>query len=252
MDKDYKRVLSKATQLVKTKLENKVDKNGEPLFCHCKRVSNLGENYEEQIVGILHDILEDSDTEVKDLVEIGFTKKVIDAVICLTRKKNEEYFNYIKRVSFNKLARNVKMNDLKDNMDITRFKCLKQENLSLLNRYLKAFNILKAISNIEKDKEILKSLSYPNGYKYIVNIREEELETFENFLFERGFTNCIGEKEFVDFFKRLNETEKKFTKTLPIGLFKPNKWCKSHFFQRVDMIKEGNFMDFKQFKSHFQ
>ena len=33
----------------------------------------------------------------------------------------------------------VKINDLKDNLDVTRFKSLDESNLSLLNRYLKAY-----------------------------------------------------------------------------------------------------------------
>ena len=37
----------------------------------------------------------------------------------------------------------VKLNDLKDNLDVTRFDKLTEKHLSLLNRYIKAYNILK-------------------------------------------------------------------------------------------------------------
>ena len=70
------------------------------------------------IVGLLHDVVEDSSITLEALREAGFSYEVINAVDALTRRKKqgETYRETSMRVAANPLARVVKMADLKDNM----------------------------------------------------------------------------------------------------------------------------------------
>ena len=95
---------------------------------HYLRVSGigLGQRYgishEEIIVGILHDVVEDSDWTIEDLREIGFDNKICNAVRSVTKDKDikEKYLDASKRASIDPIGRRVKMRDNYDNMDLTR------------------------------------------------------------------------------------------------------------------------------------
>lgn len=136
------------------KFEGKVDKNGESYFYgHLKRVAHyaydsdyLPYDIREKLydIGLLHDIFEDTDTTEDELREVeGVTDEVIEIVKILTRRKDETYMQYIERVSINEIATTVKLCDLRDNMDIRRYRELDDSAFSLLKRYHKAYWFLK-------------------------------------------------------------------------------------------------------------
>ena len=54
----------------------------------------------------------------------------------------ENYEHFIARIKGNLLAVRVKLNDLKDNMDITRLSSITEEDMKRLNKYLKAYHSL--------------------------------------------------------------------------------------------------------------
>ena len=74
----------------------------------------------KKIIGILHDVVEDSDWNLKDLEEVGFSKRIVDAVDALTHRKNEKYFDSIERCSLNMDALDVKLKDNRHNLDGSR------------------------------------------------------------------------------------------------------------------------------------
>jgi (p)ppGpp synthase/HD superfamily hydrolase len=67
-------------------------------------------------VAMLHDILEDTDCTVEELKRLGFSDEVVDAVVAMTKKDDEDYEVYIERVKQNKLARVVKIFDMYHNL----------------------------------------------------------------------------------------------------------------------------------------
>ena len=78
-----------------------------------------GKTKDETIVGLLHDVVEDSDWTLADLYLQRFSKEVLDAIGLLTHNKEyEPYEEYIDRIikSGNHLAIAVKMNDLRHNI----------------------------------------------------------------------------------------------------------------------------------------
>lgn len=119
-----------------------LDRNGQPYIGHCFRVMSAGQTLEEKIVGVLHDILEDTKMSIIDLSAEGFSEHVIDAVHTLTKLENEDYDHYIGRVERNDLAIRVKLNDLTDNMDLRRLKFLTDDDVARMRKYLAAYNQL--------------------------------------------------------------------------------------------------------------
>ncbi|GAB1416912.1 hypothetical protein MASR2M117_23180 [Paludibacter sp.] len=88
---------------------------------------------------MLHDVVEDSDLTFEDLQNAGFSDEVISVLRYLTKTtENEDYDNFINRVMQNPIAVKVKINDLLDNMDVSRLKELNEGDMMRLNKYLKA------------------------------------------------------------------------------------------------------------------
>ncbi len=102
-----------------------------------------GKNETERICGILHDLVEDTNWTFKELENDGFSLEIIEVLNLVTKEsEDEEYSHFMQRVIKNKTAISVKLNDLRDNMDITRLEELTNNDLERLNKYLKAYRLL--------------------------------------------------------------------------------------------------------------
>lgn len=66
----------------------------------------------DQMAAVLHDVVEDTDREIRDLVDRGFPKDVVTAIDCLTHRSNESYDDDIERLSVHDVAQRVKIIDL--------------------------------------------------------------------------------------------------------------------------------------------
>jgi (p)ppGpp synthase/HD superfamily hydrolase len=89
---------------------------GEPYICHPIRVMEAVQEGDEQIVALLHDVLEDTSVEVAELYERGFGEHIVRAVVLLTHDETVSYADYIERLAADPLARRVKLADLADNL----------------------------------------------------------------------------------------------------------------------------------------
>ena len=137
------KILSKAITLALKAHEGQVDKSGMPYAGHIMRVMAAGRTIDEKIVGVLHDVVEDTDWTFDALLAEGFPVHIIDALLCVTKlSDNEPYDEFIERVKSNPLAIAVKINDLADNMDIRRYKELSEWDVKRLRKYLKAYKEL--------------------------------------------------------------------------------------------------------------
>jgi (p)ppGpp synthase/HD superfamily hydrolase len=70
----------------------------------------------DQMAAVLHDVVEDTECEIRDLADRGFPDAVVTAIEYLTRRPNEVYADYIERLSANDVARRVKIIDLRHNL----------------------------------------------------------------------------------------------------------------------------------------
>src|SRR5690554_5201816 len=116
--------------------------NGRPYIEHPFRVMNAGHTLQEKIVGVLHDVVEDTDWTLDKLKASGFSSEIIDSVDAITRRGNESYDDYIVRVQTYPISVRVKLNDLTDNMDIRRWKEVQYQDIIRLQKYLSAYKQL--------------------------------------------------------------------------------------------------------------
>jgi (p)ppGpp synthase/HD superfamily hydrolase len=135
--------LNRAIEIATKAHEGDTDKYGSPYINHVTRVMNMGQDDNEKIVGVLHDVIEDTDWTFEDLEKEGFSKEVIGALRCVTKtSEDEDYSEFIDRVKINPLAVKVKLNDLRDNLDVKRMPEVLEKDLKRLNKYLSAYNEL--------------------------------------------------------------------------------------------------------------
>ena len=89
---------------------------GEPYIFHPLRVMLTLADLEDQIAAVLHDAIEDTDLELADLTDAGYSAEIVAAIDSLTHRAMESYEDYIDRVAANEIARPVKVADLRENL----------------------------------------------------------------------------------------------------------------------------------------
>ena len=135
--------LARAIEIATEAHKGQVDKAGNEYIGHPLRVMEMGKTEEEKIVGVLHDVVEDTDWSFERLEAEEFAPEIIAALKCVTKiSENENYDSFIERVKKNPLATAVKINDLTDNMDIRRLPYLSDKDVKRLKKYLKAYKRL--------------------------------------------------------------------------------------------------------------
>lgn len=141
----------KALDLASWKHHEQKDKAGKAYFGHIARVSNACKTPPAKVVALLHDVIEDTDVTPEQLEELDFSEFVIKAVLCLTRLDGETYEDFIKRAANNPIAREVKIADLEDNMDVRRLTEVKEEDIKRADKYMKAWKYLRNYENKQND-----------------------------------------------------------------------------------------------------
>ena len=136
--------LERAIEIAHEAHSGQLDRAGTEYIGHPMRVMEAGKTLEEKIVGVLHDVVEDSaEWSFERLETEGFAPEIIEALRCVTKLSAEEpYDRFIARVKKNRLAVAVKLNDLTDNMDIRRLPYLSDKDVKRLKKYLKAYKQL--------------------------------------------------------------------------------------------------------------
>ena len=123
--------------------KNQIDKAGIDYFTgHIQTVVNSVKTNKEKTVAYLHDTVEDTNITIDRIYEI-FGDEIGLAVETITKTDNIDYFEYINNIKNNKLARIVKIADLKHNMDLTRLETVTEKDLKRYEKYKKALEILE-------------------------------------------------------------------------------------------------------------
>lgn len=131
--------LERAIEIARQAHAGQVDKAGTDYIGHPLRVMERGETEEQKIVGVLHDVVEDSDWTFEMLEAEGFSSEVIAALKCVTKiSEDEDYDYFIDRVLTNRLAVRVKLYDLEDNLDVSRLDSLTDADVARCKKYLQA------------------------------------------------------------------------------------------------------------------
>ena len=120
---------------------DKFDQGGYPYITHPMRIAmRLRTNDDELMcIAILHDVIEDSKVTFQELLDQGFSQRVVDALKCLTHVKGVSYDDYIDGMKDNIDALRVKREDLIDNSSLVRLKGVRQKDFDRMNKYINAF-----------------------------------------------------------------------------------------------------------------
>ena len=154
--------LERAIEIATEAHRGQFDKAGNDYIGHPLRVMAAGKTTEEKIVGVLHDVIEDTDWTFDRLAAEGFSAEVIDALRCVTKlSEDEPYDNFIARVKASPLAVAVKLNDLSDNMDIRRLPYISDKDVKRLKKYLRAY---KQLTGVPTYSVFACQQEYPNAY----------------------------------------------------------------------------------------
>src|SRR5215475_5504480 len=118
------------------------DKAGAAYILHPLRMMMRMESETAMIAAVLHDVVEDSDWTLEQLRGEGFSEEVLQAVDCLTSREGEAYDEFISRVRSSAIARQVKIADLEDNMNVKRIVEITPKDLARIEKYHRAWRAL--------------------------------------------------------------------------------------------------------------
>ena len=133
----------KAMELCFEAHKDQKDKSGLSYVFHPFHLAEQMQTEETIIVALLHDVIEDSNFTINDLINEGFSKEIIDALMLLTHDDNENYMDYVRKIKSNPIAKTVKLADLAHNSDLTRLDHVDEKALKRYNQYIEAIEFLK-------------------------------------------------------------------------------------------------------------
>ena len=143
MNQSEQSMFDLALSITKKAHKGQYDKAGVDYIEHPLFVASLVDTQEEKAVALLHDVLEDSPYTAEELILAGLPETVVSAVQILTKKKGQDYQQYLELVKSSPIARRVKLADLKHNSDLSRLATITEKDLERLEKYKKAIDYLR-------------------------------------------------------------------------------------------------------------
>lgn len=134
--------LERAIALAAEAHAGQTDKAGVPYILHPLRVMQAQPTTEARIVGVLHDVVEDTPVTLDHLAAMGAPDAVLRGLEAVTRRADESYVAFVARAGADPLGRPVKIADLRDNVDLSRIKTPTDRDHARLDRYRAALTAL--------------------------------------------------------------------------------------------------------------
>ena len=150
----YTDMTKKAMMLMYDAHKDQIDKGGVPYVFHPMAVASNMTNEVSTVVALLHDVVEDTDITLSDLSAFG--DEVCLALSLLTRNSDDDYYDYIEKLSTNEIAREVKIADLKHNSDLSRLDTITEKDLKRQKKYLQCINYLESIEKNGNNQKLRK------------------------------------------------------------------------------------------------
>ena len=124
------------------KHKGQVDKGGQPYILHPLRVMAAVTTEHERMAAVLHDVVEDTPATFENLTDIGVPAPVVEAIRLLSKSDGEKRVVAARRAEQNEVARNVKLADVRDNMNLDRIPNLTEKAFKRLEEYKEVEAIL--------------------------------------------------------------------------------------------------------------
>ena len=138
----YSEMVKKAVNIMFEAHKDDMDKGGYPYVFHPFYLATKLDGENEVCTALLHDVIEDHGDKYsfEYLKKEGFNKEIIDALRLLTYEREIPYMDYIANIAKNNVAKVVKIEDLKHNLDIRR---TSGEKVKKYDIYVKALEFLE-------------------------------------------------------------------------------------------------------------
>ena len=130
--------LERAIEIAATAHAGQLDKAGAPYILHPLRVMLAQKEPAQRIAAVLHDVVEDTPWTLAQLRAEGFGDDVLRAVDALTKREGEGYFAFVDRAGRDPVAREVKIADIRDNMEVSRIASVTDRDSERLEKYRQA------------------------------------------------------------------------------------------------------------------
>jgi GTP diphosphokinase / guanosine-3',5'-bis(diphosphate) 3'-diphosphatase len=127
--------LERAIEIAARAHAGQVDKAGQPYLLHPLRLMRAVSTTDERIAAVLHDVVEDTPVTLADLRAEGFPETVLTAIDALTKRDGEARLIAAARAAADPVARNVKLADVTDNMDLGRIANPTEKDFARLREY---------------------------------------------------------------------------------------------------------------------
>ena len=127
--------LERAIEIAAGAHAGQVDKAGEPYILHPLRVMLRVTSPEERMAAVLHDVVEDTCVSLQDLISEGFSSEVVSAIKALTKRSGEFRIQAAERAAINVIARQVKLADNTENMDLRRIQNPTERDYARVEEY---------------------------------------------------------------------------------------------------------------------
>lgn len=131
------KMLDRMIQIATHAHAGQLDKAGMPYILHCLKVMHYlkSDDLELMCIAVGHDLFEDTNVTQEDLLEEGFSMRVVTGIGCMTKWKGLTPQDYLKQVKSNMDSVKVKLADLRHNSDIRRLKGLTGKDFERMQRY---------------------------------------------------------------------------------------------------------------------
>jgi len=149
--------LENIKEFVKNKHGNQKRKHGTPYYLHpfavAEKLKEKGYGIDYQIVGLFHDLLEDTDATYEELIELS-NKEIADVVRLLTKEDGYIIGEYFGRIENSEMARVVKLADRIHNLEESIYadKSFREKYIKETEKYF--INLAKG-TIFEKDLKII-------------------------------------------------------------------------------------------------
>ena len=157
LSKKEKVIVQSAADIACQLHKGQKDKAGVEYFTgHLSAVAKMGNTWQEQVVGYLHDASEDTSNSVEEVLNLLDEKlesplseadreELATALRLLNHHLSPDRETYIQRIKSNALATKVKLHDLTHNMDLSRIPNPTREDYERVKRYKKEYDYLSKL-----------------------------------------------------------------------------------------------------------
>jgi len=145
--------LERAIEIAARAHAGQCDKAGQPYILHPLRLMLAVDGLPARIAAVLHDVIEDTAVSIDDLRAEGFHPDVLNAVLALTKLPGEARIDAAARAAAHPIARNVKLADVTDNMDLSRIPNPTEKDYARLKEYeqVRALLIASSLSDFPRE-----------------------------------------------------------------------------------------------------